>query len=61
MKLPADHALPEQIWLQVQHKWMHLENIFCGADVCSQLPEEAKKLQNITKKFTEVRFCRKLA
>ncbi|XP_024136867.1 dynein heavy chain 10, axonemal isoform X4 [Oryzias melastigma] len=43
-----------EIWLQVQHKWMHLENIFCGADVCSQLPEEAKKLQNITKKFTEI-------
>uniref|UniRef100_H2LCS2 Dynein axonemal heavy chain 10 n=1 Tax=Oryzias latipes TaxID=8090 RepID=H2LCS2_ORYLA len=43
-----------EIWLQVQHKWMNLENIFCGEDICSQLPEEAKKLKKITKKFTEI-------
>lgn len=43
-----------QVWLQVQRKWMYLESIFIGGDISSQLPEEAKKFDNIDKKFKEV-------
>lgn len=43
-----------QVWLLVQRKWMYLESIFIGGDISSQLPEEAKKFDNIDKKFKEV-------
>ncbi|KAL7391500.1 hypothetical protein ABVT39_010104 [Epinephelus coioides] len=43
-----------EVWLLVQRKWMYLESIFIGGDISSQLPEEAKKFDNIDKKFKEI-------
>ncbi|XP_044232976.1 dynein axonemal heavy chain 10 isoform X2 [Thunnus albacares] len=43
-----------EVWLKVQRKWMYLESIFIGGDISSQLPEEAKKFDNIDKKFKEI-------
>lgn len=40
-----------QIWMLVQRKWMYLESIFIGGDIRSQLPEEAKKFDNIDRVF----------
>lgn len=45
----------------VQRKWMYLESIFIGGDIRAQLPEEAKKFDDIDKTFKKVccmlRFC----
>ena len=38
----------------VQRKWMYLESIFIGGDIRAQLPEEAKKFDNIDKTFKKV-------
>lgn len=38
----------------VQRKWMYLEGIFIGGDIRSQLPEEAKKFDQIDKTFKKV-------
>ena len=43
-----------QVWMLVQRKWMYLESIFIGGDIRSQLPEEAKKFDNIDKIFKKV-------
>ncbi|KAK5620023.1 Dynein heavy chain 10, axonemal [Crenichthys baileyi] len=43
-----------EVWLVVQRKWMYLENIFIGGDIRLQLPKEAKKFENIDKKFKEI-------
>uniref|UniRef100_A0A3Q2PNV9 Dynein axonemal heavy chain 10 n=1 Tax=Fundulus heteroclitus TaxID=8078 RepID=A0A3Q2PNV9_FUNHE len=43
-----------EVWLVVQRKWMYLESIFIGGDIRLQLPEEAKKFDNIDKKFKEI-------
>ncbi|XP_069565682.1 dynein axonemal heavy chain 10 [Brachyistius frenatus] len=43
-----------EVWLLVQRKWMYLESIFIGGDISSQLPEEAKKFDNIDKKFKDI-------
>ena len=41
-----------EVWYTVQKKWMHLENIFIGAeDIRLQLPEEAKAFDAIDKAF----------
>lgn len=40
------------IWFQVQRKWMYLQSIFVGAeDIRLQLPEEAKKFDEIDRTF----------
>jgi len=44
-----------QVWMVVQRKWMYLEGIFIGGDIRSQLPEEAKKFDQIDKTFKKVR------
>lgn len=38
----------------VQRKWMYLESIFISGDIRAQLPEEAKKFDNIDKTFKKV-------
>ncbi|CAG5923192.1 unnamed protein product [Menidia menidia] len=43
-----------EVWLLVQRKWMYLESIFCGGDVRSQMPEEAKKFDVIDKNFKKI-------
>lgn len=43
-----------QVWMVVQRKWMYLEGIFIGGDIRSQLPEEAKKFDQIDKTFKKV-------
>ncbi|KAF0872101.1 DYH10 protein, partial [Crocuta crocuta] len=40
-----------EIWMLVQRKWMYLESIFIGGDIRSQLPDEAKKFDNIDRIF----------
>lgn len=55
--VPAENMCLLQVWLLVQRKWMYLESIFLGGDISSQLPEEAKKFDNMDKKFKEVSFA----
>uniref|UniRef100_G3SMY8 Dynein axonemal heavy chain 10 n=1 Tax=Loxodonta africana TaxID=9785 RepID=G3SMY8_LOXAF len=43
-----------EIWMLVQRKWMYLESIFIGGDIRSQLPEEAKKFDNIDRVFKRI-------
>ncbi|XP_047141246.1 dynein axonemal heavy chain 10 isoform X1 [Hydra vulgaris] len=43
-----------EIWMVVQRKWMYLESIFIGGDIRSQLPEEAKKFDDIDKIFKSI-------
>ncbi|XP_015274779.1 PREDICTED: dynein heavy chain 10, axonemal [Gekko japonicus] len=43
-----------EIWMIVQRKWMYLESIFIGGDIRSQLPEEAKKFDNIDRIFKRI-------
>ncbi|XP_059165934.1 dynein axonemal heavy chain 10-like isoform X2 [Physella acuta] len=42
------------VWMIVQRKWMYLEGIFIGGDIRSQLPEEAKKFDQIDKTFKKI-------
>ena len=46
-----------QIWMVVQRKWMYLESIFLAGDIRAQLPEEAKKFDNIDKLFKKVCYA----
>ncbi|XP_028292993.1 dynein heavy chain 10, axonemal [Gouania willdenowi] len=43
-----------EMWLLVQQKWIYLGSIFIGGDIRSQLPEEAKKFDNIDKNFKDL-------
>ncbi|XP_069880965.1 dynein axonemal heavy chain 10 isoform X1 [Dipodomys merriami] len=43
-----------ELWMLVQRKWMYLESIFIGGDIRSQLPEEAKKFDNIDRVFKRI-------
>nr|AML30863.1 axonemal inner arm dynein heavy chain 7 [Marsilea vestita] len=43
------------IWMQVQRKWMYLESIFIGSDdIRHQLPEEAKRFDNIDRLWKKI-------
>ncbi|SPP80284.1 dynein heavy chain 10, axonemal [Drosophila guanche] len=41
-------------WLVVQRKWLYLEGIFIGGDIRTQLPEEAKKFDDIDKAYRRI-------
>ncbi|XP_025020180.1 dynein heavy chain 10, axonemal, partial [Python bivittatus] len=43
-----------EVWMTVQRKWMYLESIFIGGDIRSQLPDEAKKFDNIDRIFKRI-------
>jgi len=43
-------------WLVVQRKWLYLEGIFIGGDIRTQLPEEARKFDDIDKSYRRVRW-----
>lgn len=50
-----DHSpSPFKVWISVQQKWMYLEAIFMGGDVAKQLPQEAKRFEQIDKTFRKV-------
>lgn len=42
-------------WLVVQRKWLYLEGIFIGGDIRTQLPEEARKFDDIDRSYRRVR------
>lgn len=41
-------------WQVVQRKWLYLEGIFIGGDIRAQLPDEAKKFDDIDKAYRRV-------
>ena len=40
-----------EVWFKVQSRWKYLESIFVSEDIRQQLPEEAKKFDNVDKEF----------
>lgn len=38
----------------MQRKWLYLEGIFIGGDIRTQLPEEARKFDDIDKAYRRV-------
>lgn len=42
-------------WITVQNKWLYLEGVFIGGDIREQLPEEAKKFDDIDRHFIKVK------
>lgn len=55
-KLSTVSEIVEQ-WLMVQSMWMYMEAVFSGGDIVKQLPQEAKRFQNIDKSFSKVCSC----
>lgn len=43
-----------EAWIQTQRKWMYLEGIFVGGDIRFQLPDEARKFDDIDKAFRRI-------
>nr|XP_049701305.1 dynein axonemal heavy chain 10 [Helicoverpa armigera] len=41
-------------WMATQRKWLYLEGIFVGGDIRTQLPEEAKKFDDIDRSFRKI-------
>lgn len=41
-------------WKATQRKWIYLEGIFVSGDIRVQLPEEARKFDDIDKAFRKV-------
>ncbi|KAL1116910.1 hypothetical protein AAG570_005379 [Ranatra chinensis] len=41
-------------WVVLQRKWLYLEGIFVGGDIRGQLPEEAKKFDDIDRAFCKI-------
>eukprot|EP00887_Chlorella_sp_A99_P001633 scaffold8.g1633.t1 len=52
-KLSTVSEVIEQ-WLMVQNMWMYMEAVFSGGDIVKQLPQEAKRFQNIDKNHMKV-------
>ncbi|CAG9136916.1 unnamed protein product [Plutella xylostella] len=41
-------------WLSTQRKWLYLEGIFVGSDIRTQLPDAAKKFDDIDRSFRKI-------
>lgn len=41
-------------WLATQRKWLYLEGIFVGGDIRTQLPDEAKKFDDIDRAYRRI-------
>ncbi|XP_058809033.1 dynein axonemal heavy chain 10 [Phymastichus coffea] len=43
-----------EAWLELQKRWMYLEGIFMGGDIRSQLPDEAKRFDDVDMNFRRI-------